>query len=331
MIDEQAPDNAGAIAPGDAASSGGATAPVSGGPADGGANPADPATPGPGAAGAPPAAGAPAQGDLAGGDPASGDPTDPAAAGDAPTDDATAAAADAAAADPTVNQEAAELTAPEGAGWVVQLKGYHVHNEQGTATAMEYVRATLLNYLENGEVELPIGKNPNDPEGPPLTATFTMKELGIHYAVITNGTRIMDSSLPNPKYIGATSLAGMGGSGEGGEESEGDLGPSIGSMGGGAGMSLGAPPGPGAAAGGGLGARPGGGLASGSSGGSETEEETEPPTVPVKRVDFTIQFCWQPQPLSERLEARRKKEEERQQAANAGGDVAANLTGNGGT
>jgi hypothetical protein len=65
----------------------------------------------------------------------------------------------------------------EGGGWVIELRGVHFHNQDGSNRAANYIRNELIAKLEWGSVELPSGP------GKPLK-TFTMKDLGIYYPVI---------------------------------------------------------------------------------------------------------------------------------------------------
>jgi type IV pilus assembly protein PilM len=117
----------------------------------------------PAAAPAPPASGAPAEG------PADGTPP-PAAPGETPAE------------------------GPTGPGWVIEIGGYHFHNSGTHHYGVQYIRETLLKYLEEGEVELPGG-----PGKPPMK--FTMKELGISHPLIFKDEGIDRNYLvPNPNF-----------------------------------------------------------------------------------------------------------------------------------
>jgi hypothetical protein len=100
-------------------------------------------------------------------------------------------------------------------------------------------------------------------------------------------------------------------------------------MGGGAGMDLGGADGmgfsgpPGMNGGGGRGPT------------QKKNEDGEPPTLPAPRYTFTVQFCWQETPLTERLETKeqeraREAELQEQQQANQGQPVATNMPRPGG-
>jgi type IV pilus assembly protein PilM len=104
------------------------------------------------------------------------------------------------------------VAGPKDKGWVVELKGYHYFNDrenywQGGAN---HVKATLMNWLENGQVELPT------PQGPMV---FTMDELGIGYVILVRDPRTQTVYLENPNYEpdpdDALPGAGVGGFGNG--------------------------------------------------------------------------------------------------------------------
>ena len=97
----------------------------------------------------------------------------------------------------------------EGSGWVVEIHGFHLHSQDPTNRAANYIRNELISKLEWGEVELPTGP------GKPL-AKFTTKELGIHYPVIVREqadrgfTRVVPGENPaNSK--GGEAAAALGG------------------------------------------------------------------------------------------------------------------------
>ncbi len=99
----------------------------------------------------------------------SADATDPnAVAGDpsaGPPADATAPPA-----------EETPDTGPSGAGWVIQLRGYHFHNEDILNRTSGYLYSTLIENLQNKVVTV------IDPRGNKLEVPI--KELGIGYPVI---------------------------------------------------------------------------------------------------------------------------------------------------
>ncbi len=122
------------------------------GPAPKGAGAPGPAAPGGGPPGAAAGPSRPAAGPGAG--PGSGGPT-PAAAGSG-------------------NQTGA--AGPTGPGWIVELSGYHYHNNDPEHLGAQYVRETLIRKLASGTVTLP-----NDAGG---EEEVPLKELAISYPVL---------------------------------------------------------------------------------------------------------------------------------------------------
>lgn len=194
------------------------------------------ATPPPGDAAA--AAAAPAAAPAA----PEGTPPD---AGAAPPADPNAAAGGA---PPTV-----EDTGPKGPGWVIQVRGYHFHNEDRKWGAV-YLADTFIKNLREAKIKL-VGKDGKE-------ETLPIKELGIGYPVIISRidppTRV---SIPDPTWVEP-------------------------------------PAAPGAKAGKGA---------------------PERPTIDLKKFNFTLQFAWQPTPLSKRLEQKQQKTTTPQQPELAGG------------
>jgi len=101
---------------------------------------------------------------------------------------------------------------PEGPGWVVEISGYHLYqNDRPQVGGENFLRETILRHLLEGKIELPI---PGAPEGSPKTAIWSMKELGVKYAVILDAPPIdRNFAVPNP----ASQQGGVGvGPGPGG-------------------------------------------------------------------------------------------------------------------
>ncbi|HEX4415045.1 MAG TPA: type IV pilus assembly protein PilM [Lacipirellulaceae bacterium] len=125
----------------------------------------------------PATAAAPADGTAAATPPAAAAP--PVTPETPPAAGATAAAGDAAAAP-------AGLTA---GGWVIELRGYHLHNNLPDKNidvgdeGEQFVRHTFIKNLENGKVTLPDG-----PNGQPIEVPIA--ELGIQYPCVVTNTRI---------------------------------------------------------------------------------------------------------------------------------------------
>ena len=150
-----------------------------------------------------------------------------------------------------------------GEGWIVELRGYHLHNSLDEPKVdlrgdegWEFVQNTLIKNLEDGTVKLPDG-----PNGEPIEVPI--KELGIKYPVILTFERIKkEIYLPEAVDETADGSASMPTSSygrRGGEE---------------------------------------GGMLGASGTGAETDEIK---TWTLRRYDFYVQFCWQPQPRGERL------------------------------
>jgi len=116
------------------------------------------------------------------------EPVDPAAA--APTDTAAASAE----ADPEIG--------PKGKGYVIEIRGYHFHNESAIARerGAQYVQNTLIKNMENQKIVI---KRLNG-----KSETVTLKQLGVEYPVIVSKfSLIQDVMVPNPQ---ATSVNPMG-------------------------------------------------------------------------------------------------------------------------
>ena len=237
-----------------------------------------------------PAAGQPAPGQPAAGQPAAGQP----------------------AAAPTGGAMAGAIVGPERDGWVVELKGYHYYNGDVESGGNIHVYRTLMRHLMYGSVTLPRDPANLDPQKANETIEFSLKELGIKFPVMISSEKLQDEIVPNPLY---ENPSGGGAGGAGGPGGLGGIGGA--SEPGGVGGGAGAAGGPGNAAG----ARPGAGgnrpAADDGEEGSEKDEKKVPATFSVKRFDFTIQFVWQPVPLTARMENKRKAMEAAKAAAAA--------------
>jgi type IV pilus assembly protein PilM len=191
----------------------------------------------------------------------------------------------------SVDLSGVAVAGPTGPGWVVELQGYHFYNDPKADRrdiGSGHVRKTLLKQLKDGVVNLPAG-----PGQPPMQ--FTMKELGIEYAILAYSPRPREYHVPNPNYSGPAPGT-VGGEGA----------PMPGGLGGLAG-GLGAP------AFGGIPGAPG----------AAPIDPDNPPFFKINKYDFAVQFVWREKPLNVRLEERRKKEEEAKAAAAAAASAAA--------
>ena len=82
---------------------------------------------------------------------------------------------------------AGDNTADSGPCYVIQLSGYHYHNEDQANQAKAFVRNTLLKELKDGSVN--IGGDANQP--------IRMKDLGIKYPVLVRSSDLKTVSEPN--------------------------------------------------------------------------------------------------------------------------------------
>jgi type IV pilus assembly protein PilM len=241
--------------------------------------------------------------------PAAGGQVEPTASDTEPTTGDASSTPDASStADASGGQEVAatssvaglNLPGPTGAGWIIELKGYHYFNKSLDFSGAKYVRSTVLKELVRGRVTLP---SKSDGTG---QDEFTMKELGIGFPILAiESGKPMLTQIANPEYVQA--VGGNGGFGEGGGFGlgEGDEGE------------------------GGFGGRPGlGGLGSGGqpeTGGEEADDaEAEPRFLQVKKHSFTIQFVWQENHLTTRVKEKLDREDAIRAEAKEAAEQAAN-------
>jgi type IV pilus assembly protein PilM len=187
----------------------------------------------------------------------------------------------------TVDLSGVNVPPPTGPGWVVELQGYHFYNDPKADRrdiGSGHVRKTLLKQLKEAVVNVPAG--PGQPPTP-----FTMKELGIGYAILAYSPRPTVREIPNPNYAG-TAAGSVGGEGP-------PMPTGLGGLGGGMGPQ------------GGIGGIPG------AAGVPLVDANGNPASFKVNRYDFAVQFVWQEKPLNVRLAERKKKEEEAKAAAAA--------------
>jgi type IV pilus assembly protein PilM len=108
-------------------------------------------------------------------------------------------------------------TMPEGAGWVIQMEGYHYFNgpDKAGAEGAAHVRKYLIDHLQVGEIELP------GPNGEPTK--YSLKELGVSFPVIAKEVlNDPNHTLPNPEFKRVSSkLAPSGGGEDGGGDGTG--------------------------------------------------------------------------------------------------------------
>jgi type IV pilus assembly protein PilM len=190
-------------AAGDEAASGDPAAPAADQattPAEATAPPADAAAPPDPAANPPADANTPAEPAAT---PDANAATDPNAAADPNAAvDPNAAADPNSAADPNATGATGEATGggPTGAGFVIELEGYHFHNEGFRSRGEAFIRDTLIENLKSLTVTLPVHK-----DGGTVMVPFTMKELGVDYPVVTFASALVT------RTIGDSTQGGYGG------------------------------------------------------------------------------------------------------------------------
>ena len=94
-----------------------------------------------------------------------------------------------------------------GAGWVVQLTGYHYHNHDKRNQTVRFVNNTLIKNLEEGFVELPDG-----PNGELIKVSFA--DLGISHPWLVKGNQTRDEMIDLEAGLGPQSSSGGGFEGE---------------------------------------------------------------------------------------------------------------------
>jgi type IV pilus assembly protein PilM len=189
---------------------------------------------------------------------------------------------------PQTDLSGVNVAGPTGPGWVVELAGYHYHNDPKDRLNYGplHVKNTLLKQLKEGFVDVPKG-----PGQPP--ERFTMKELGIGYAILAHSARPRKELIPNPNYVMPT-------------------------------LTPGAVPGTAPGLGGAIpGAMPVPGAMVGENGVPIQEDPNNPTAFPVIRYEFVVQFVWQENPLVVRIDKREKARIAAEEAAKAAAEAAA--------
>jgi type IV pilus assembly protein PilM len=162
---------------------------------------------------------------------------------------------------------------PTGTGWVIEFRGHHFFNDDPDTAGKVHLYNTLIDFLENGSVEL---ANPKDGG---TMVKYSLKELGLSYAIIANDSKNidMDYRIKNPNA--AASDAGSAGFGNFGTGDDDDGGAEAGGITGGASQS-------------------------------ESNDKDEPDIVASYRApkyDFSVQVVWIENPLTDRLKARAER------------------------
>jgi hypothetical protein len=133
--------------------------------------------------------------DVGGAAPAAAAPA-PAAAGEQPAPADPAAVPADGTAPPADGAAQAGQTGPIGAGWVVQLTGYHYHNEEQGNEGEQFVRSTLIRGLlgKGDKVLVSAGKLAGQ--------LVPVSELGIGYPVIVSSSTLEKVSLSPEELAG---------------------------------------------------------------------------------------------------------------------------------
>jgi type IV pilus assembly protein PilM len=135
---------------------------------------------------------------------ASGQPQEqPATADGAPAADAQppdAPAADAQPADAPATDAIAEMTGPKGPGWVVEMRGYHYHNEarHKPTEGAQFVRSTIVKNLLGKGAKVRVTAGPLAGEEVDVTA------LGIGFPVIVSSSPIRTIRIAGSKAGGGS-------------------------------------------------------------------------------------------------------------------------------
>jgi len=83
---------------------------------------------------------------------------------------------------------------PSGPGYVVQLRGFHLHNGDPQDQGVHFLRRTLIQALDGANVKVPAA----DGRG---TIEVPIRELGISYPVVFSESQPMEVKVPNPKAL----------------------------------------------------------------------------------------------------------------------------------
>jgi len=163
--------------------------------------------------------------------------------------------------DESLEEEEVSLSGP---GWVIQLTGYHYHNEEPNNASARFVNNTIIRALEENSVLLPDGPNGELVEVP-------LADMGISHPWLLTKRKLVNDEIDSE-----ASLSGRAGRGRMQEFGEGSRGNS---------------------------------RRTGEDGGGKEDPDSR--YITLRRYDFIIQFCWQPQMQSQRRE---RAEQRRQQA-----------------
>ena len=83
---------------------------------------------------------------------------------------------------------------PSGAGYVVQIRGYHLHNNDRMNQGAQFLRSTLIEDLDGATVKVPAA----DGKG---TIDVPIRDLGISFPVIFSESPLIEVKVANPKSL----------------------------------------------------------------------------------------------------------------------------------
>lgn len=92
---------------------------------------------------------------------------------------------------------------PTGAGWIIELRGYHYYNspKRMGSEGTNHVRKTLITNLMRKPIQLP------DAQGKLIS--FTPEEMGLKYPLILDDNKPVLTRIPNPDYDAEAIAAAM--------------------------------------------------------------------------------------------------------------------------
>lgn len=97
---------------------------------------------------------------------------------------------------PAIDPKRFQQTPPSGPGYVVQLRGYHLHNNDPRDQGVHFLRRTLIQALDGATVKIPAAAG--DGRG---TIEVPIRDLGILYPVVVTEFPPMEVKVPNPKAL----------------------------------------------------------------------------------------------------------------------------------
>jgi type IV pilus assembly protein PilM len=122
---------------------------------------------------------------------AAGDGENP-AAGEQPAGASDPPAADAAATEGVTTETTNAVAGPSGPGWVVELRGYHFHNEprHKPLEGAEFLRSTLVKNLMGEDIKVTVSA------GPLAGTQVSVSDLGIGFPIIVESSPIKSVKIP---------------------------------------------------------------------------------------------------------------------------------------